>query len=119
MKFEENLTNEPLTKRFANQFELVRYAIARARNAILSGREPQVRCETQNLSARVLVEIGLGIDQFDTEGEEEEEEEEEIAPKPTSAKGETLNFDDEDDDEDEDIIDDEDIEVTAKNKKKP
>lgn len=104
MKFEENLTNEVLTKRFANQFELVRYAIARARNAILAGRDPQVRSETQNLSAKVLVEIGLGIDQFD-DLEEDEEDEVDYVEKTAPAKVEIIDFDadDEDEDEDEDL----------------
>lgn len=108
MKYEENLTNESLTKRFNNQFELVRYAISRARNAILSGRDPQVKSETQNLSAKVLVEIGLGIDLYE-EVDSHEEEEEVKEPLPT--KKEIIDFDDDDDDEEE-------VEVTSKGKKK-
>ena len=109
MKFEENLTNESLTKRFNNQFELVRYAISRARNAILSGRDPQVKSETQNLSAKVLVEIGLGIDLYeDVDAPEEKEEfKEVVAEKPAP-----IDFDADDDD------DDDDEEVTTKGKKK-
>lgn len=114
MKFEENLTNETLTKRFANQFELVRYAIARARNAILSGRDPQVRSETQNLSAKVLVEIGLGIDQFD-DLEEDEEEFDEVELEKSTIKNDVINFDEDDEDEEEIDID-EDVNSLPKNK---
>jgi len=111
MKFEENLTNETLTKRFDNQFELVRYAIARARNAILAGRDPQVRSETRNLSAKVLVEIGLGIDQYDDVEEEEfdETEYDDYIPKNAS-------FDDEEEDEDEEDFEEEE-EAPKKNSK--
>lgn len=114
MKFEENLTNEVLTKRFANQFELVRYAITRVRNAIVSGREPQVRSETQNLSAKVLMEIGLGVDQYDDFEDEEEEEEEIIVVKEKA-----INFDDEDEDDDDAELMEEETEVETTKTRKP
>jgi hypothetical protein len=62
MEKKENLTNEKLRNKFANQFELVSYAIKLAENMIRTGRAPRVKTETQNASLNVLAEIASGKD---------------------------------------------------------
>ncbi len=63
--YEHMLTNEQLLKRFKNQFELVRYAIQIADNAIRSGRELDVDTDSENLSFQVLAEIAANKERFD------------------------------------------------------
>lgn len=63
-QYEQTLTNEELLKRFTNQFDLVRYAIRLAENAIRSGREISVETESQNLAFQILSEIAAKKERF-------------------------------------------------------
>lgn len=56
------LTNEEILKKFSNQFDLVRYAIELGQNIILSGREPRVKMDCQNVATQALQEILVGKD---------------------------------------------------------
>jgi DNA-directed RNA polymerase subunit omega len=58
-------TNEELSKKFKNNFDLVNYAIALAENMIKSGRDTRVKSDTQNRAMLILDEISEGKDQFD------------------------------------------------------
>jgi hypothetical protein len=58
-------TNEELSKKFKNNFDLVNYAISLADNMIQTGRETRVKCDTQNRAMLILEEIQQGKDQFD------------------------------------------------------
>lgn len=57
-----DLTNEKLSKKFVNQFELVNYAIRLADNMIKSGRAPRVKVDVDNPVIQVLAEIEQGKD---------------------------------------------------------
>jgi hypothetical protein len=63
-QYEQTLTNEDLLKRFTNQFDLVRYAIRLAENAIHSGREIDVDTDSQNLAFQILTEIAERKEKF-------------------------------------------------------
>jgi hypothetical protein len=63
-QYEQKLTNEELLKRFTNQFDLVRYAIRLAENAIRSGKEIAVDTDSQNLSFQILSEIAARKEKF-------------------------------------------------------
>lgn len=65
MEFKESLTNEALSKKFKNQFDMVNYAIKLAENMIKSGREARVKTEFQNSALQIVVEIATGQDRFD------------------------------------------------------
>lgn len=65
LEYEECLTNEQLLKRFKNQFELVRYAMQLAENAIRSGRELNVDTDSQNVAFQVLAEISANTERFE------------------------------------------------------
>jgi hypothetical protein len=58
-------TNENLSKKFKNNFELVNYAIQLAENMIKTGRDARVRSDLQNRAMLILEEINEGKDQFD------------------------------------------------------
>ncbi len=58
----ETLTNEKLSKKFVNQFDLVNYAISLADNMIKSGRAPRVKVDVDNPVIQVLAEIEQGKD---------------------------------------------------------
>lgn len=58
-------TNEDLSNKFKNNFDLVNYAISLAENMIDSGRDARVKSETQNRAMLILEEIHQGKDQFD------------------------------------------------------
>lgn len=60
-----HLTNEDLSKKFRNNFELVNYAIKLAENMIRTGRDARVKSDVQNRAMLVLEEIGEGKDHFD------------------------------------------------------
>jgi DNA-directed RNA polymerase subunit K/omega len=60
----DNLTNEEISKKFNNQFDLVNYAIKLATNMIQTGREPRVRMNTENPALLILEEIAEGKDVF-------------------------------------------------------
>ena len=63
-QYEQALTNEDLLKRFTNQFDLVRYAIKLAENAIRSGREIDVDTDSQNLAFQILTEVSERKEKF-------------------------------------------------------
>jgi DNA-directed RNA polymerase len=64
-EYEDCLTNQQLLKRFKNQFELVRYAMQLAENAIKSGREMDVDSDSQNVAFQVLAEIYNNKERFE------------------------------------------------------
>lgn len=64
-KNKARFTNEELSKKFKNSFELVNYAIALAENMIKSGRDTRVKSDTQNRAMLILEEINQGKDEFD------------------------------------------------------
>jgi DNA-directed RNA polymerase subunit omega len=80
-----SLTNEHFLKRFKSQFDIVNYAIKRAQDMVLSGREPMAASDTQNAAYQVLAEISLGRDSFDLFDsfnlEDEDDDEDEIEDK--------------------------------------
>jgi len=59
------LTNEKISRKFNNQFDLVNYAIKLAENMIKSGRDPRVKIDSQNRALQVLAEISEDKDRFD------------------------------------------------------
>lgn len=64
MEKKDVFTNENLSKKFKNNFELVNYAIKLAENMIESGREPRVKSDVQNRAMLVLQEIREEKDEF-------------------------------------------------------
>lgn len=65
MENTKQFTNEELSKKFRNNFDLVNYAILLAENMIQSGRDPRVRrSEIQNRAMLILEEIKEGNDIF-------------------------------------------------------
>lgn len=58
-------TNESLSKKFKNNFDLVNYAIRLAENMIKTGRDARVKSEVENRAMLILEEINEGKDQFD------------------------------------------------------
>jgi hypothetical protein len=65
MEIRDRLTNEELSKKCKNQFELVNYAIRLAENIIKTGREPQPGNDAQNRAVQVLDEIRSGTDHLE------------------------------------------------------
>lgn len=59
------LTNEKISRKFNNQFDLVNYAIKLAENMIKSGRDPRVKIDSQNRALQVMAEISEDKDRFD------------------------------------------------------
>ena len=57
MEQNQHLTNESISKKFTNQFDLVNYAIKIAVNMIKTGREPRVKIDSENKAMQVLAEI--------------------------------------------------------------
>ena len=66
VRFSNKYTHEDLTKRFDSSFELVNYAIDRARSFIHSGRPPLVDSYIQNPAFIVLEEISYGKDNLES-----------------------------------------------------
>ena len=64
-KSKVHLTNEEVTRKFKNGFDLVNYAIRLAENMIRTGRDARVKSEIQNRAMLILEEIHEGKDQFD------------------------------------------------------
>lgn len=60
-----NITNEKLSKKFENNFDLVNYAISLAENMIKTGRDSRVKSDVQNRAMLILEEINQGKDHFD------------------------------------------------------
>ncbi len=65
VKYKDFFTNELLNKRFKNQFNLVRYAIQLAENAIRSGHLPPTQEESHNLAFQILAAIAEEKDSFE------------------------------------------------------
>ncbi len=65
-EYKDCFTNEILTRRFPSQFELVRYAIQIAQQAIHSGNLPNDQSGCQNLAYQVLSEIAENRDLTET-----------------------------------------------------
>lgn len=86
----KKLTNEIVTKKFQNQFDLVNYAISIAADIIHTGRATQADFWTENPALQALDEIETGHDKIEkvVEVEEEEEEfvEEVVTPKKRLSK---------------------------------
>lgn len=61
----KTFTNENLSAKFKNNFDLVNYAIKLAENMIHTGRETRVKSEVQNRAMLILEEIQEGKDYFD------------------------------------------------------
>jgi len=66
-EYKDCLTNETLLKKFKSQFDLVRYAITLADDAVQAGRESG-KFLTQNLAFNILSDIDAGRE---VPGEEE------------------------------------------------
>lgn len=62
---EEHLTNQQISKKFTNQFDLVNYAILLCENMIKSGRAPRVKVDVDNPVVQILAEIEAGKDRLD------------------------------------------------------
>ncbi len=90
MERRRNLTNEIVTKKFQNQFDLVNYAISVATNIIRTGREAHDSYGSENPALQALDEIATGRDKYEEVEEEIEIEviEEEVVPKKRSKKSE-------------------------------
>lgn len=67
MKAKPQLTNEKISKKFRNQFDLVNYAIQIANEMVISGRKPRVKSETENTALNVIAEIMSDKDKLDAE----------------------------------------------------
>lgn len=59
-KYVSSLTNEKLTRRFKNQFDLVNHTIKVAGNLISTGRAPQVEVDIKNPAVQALAEVECG-----------------------------------------------------------
>ncbi len=77
----DHLTNQQISKKFANQFDLVNYAIRLVENMIKSGRAPRVKVDVDNPVVQILAEIEVGKDKFDDIIEIKKEEVVEEEPK--------------------------------------
>lgn len=62
MERKEYLTNESISKKFPNQFDLVGYAIQLAVRLIKSGRAPRVHPDSDNPAVIVIEEMEAGKD---------------------------------------------------------
>lgn len=87
----KKLTNEIVTKKFQNQFDLVNYAISIAANIIRTGREAHTLSGSENPALQALEDIESGRDKYDAIDFEEEDveievEEEEETPKKRPSK---------------------------------
>ena len=99
----DNLTNEEISKKFGNQFDLVNYAIGLATNMIQTGREPRVKLNTENPALLILEEIAEGKDVFiEPSVKKETKEIEEL-----KIDVEDMEDDDEDESEDEELLEEE------------
>jgi len=65
MVLNNKLTNEEISGKFVNQFDLVNYAIHLSRELILSGRESRSTIKTDNPALQILDEISIGKDKFE------------------------------------------------------
>ncbi len=74
MEIIDNLTNEKISKKFTNQFDLVNYAIKLADDMIRTGRSPRVKMQTENPALLILEEIAEGKDQLTFKAQEGQKE---------------------------------------------
>ncbi len=65
MDINENLTNEKISRKFDNQFDLVNYAIRLTAEMIMSGRASRVDLDTENPALHILEEISEGKDRLE------------------------------------------------------
>lgn len=75
MRTKPSLTNESISRRFTNQFDLVNYTIQLTKEMIHSGRAPRVKLATDNPALQVLKEVDEGKDLFEESEREDQEEE--------------------------------------------
>lgn len=79
---EEHLTNQQISKKFLNQFDLVNYAIRLVENMIKSGRSPRVKVDVDNPVVQILAEIEAGKDKLEEIIIESKKEEVSIQEEP-------------------------------------
>lgn len=65
MERKEYLTNETISKKFPNQFDLVGYAIKLAVQLIKSGRAPRIHPDSDNPAVIIIEEMEAGKDLLD------------------------------------------------------
>lgn len=99
MYLKENITNEMISKKFSNQFNLVNYAIDLTENLIKTGRAPRTELDSENPALQALEEIACGSDRFD-EVVVVKLDEAALIEKNKQASLD-LSFDDDDDEDDE------------------
>ncbi len=78
-KISSPLTNEELTKRFKNQFDLVNYAIRLAENKIRTGQDSRSGLEVNNRAMQVIEDIMAGNDFLDKNLESKESDTQEAS----------------------------------------
>lgn len=102
----DNLTNEKISKKFNNQFDLVNYAIKLAGDMIETGRSPRVKMQTENPALLILEEIAEGKDQLVIQAQVEGVKKE-MPTVEASALAEDIDdeFEDEEDELDEEFED--------------
>lgn len=61
----ESLTNEAVSKKFINQFDMVNYAIDLTVELIKSGRTPRVHADSDNPAVIVIEEMQQGKDHLE------------------------------------------------------
>jgi hypothetical protein len=88
MDIKKNLTNEKISKKFDNQFDLVNYSIQLAANMIHTGRSSRVKIDTENPALIIYEEILEGKDYF--EEKKKMLEKEFFRSKTTEDKGNVL-----------------------------
>lgn len=79
MDIEKMLTTEALRKKKPDMsvFDLVSFAIHRAQDMIVKGRDGYVKTESQSRATQILAEIANGkefLDEFEDEDEDEQED---------------------------------------------
>jgi hypothetical protein len=65
MESKEFLTNEVVSKKFKNQFDLVNYAIGLTSQLIKSGRAPRVHADSDNPAVVIIEELEAGKDHWE------------------------------------------------------
>jgi hypothetical protein len=61
----EYLTNELISKKFLNQFDLVNYAILLTTQLIKTGRTPRVHADSDNPAVVIIEELEAGKDHLE------------------------------------------------------
>ncbi len=65
MERKEYLTNELISKKFLNQFDLVNYAIQLTSQLIKTGRTPRVHADSDNPAVVIIEELEAGKDHLE------------------------------------------------------